>query len=117
MQPLTTHVCIAAEHPSLAGHFPGKPIVPGVVLLDMICAAIKNALNNMSADVSADLHLSALPSVKFQQPVLPEQILVVQVEFLQPDQHTVRARFSGTCEQVPILEGSMTFTQASAHAN
>ena len=27
---------IAYDHPSLAGHFPGNPIVPGVVILDQV---------------------------------------------------------------------------------
>jgi 3-hydroxyacyl-[acyl-carrier-protein] dehydratase len=28
------------DHPSYAGHFPGNPIVPGVVLLDLIVEAL-----------------------------------------------------------------------------
>jgi 3-hydroxyacyl-[acyl-carrier-protein] dehydratase len=31
---------ISADHPSLPGHFPGTPIVPGVVILDEILAAL-----------------------------------------------------------------------------
>lgn len=59
---------IGAGHPSLPGHFPGRPIVPGVVLLDHAFALI------------AQRHPGAvlgLPSVKFTTPVRPEQEVAV----------------------------------------
>jgi 3-hydroxymyristoyl/3-hydroxydecanoyl-(acyl carrier protein) dehydratase len=30
------HLSVPAGHPALPGHFPGRPIVPGVVILDLL---------------------------------------------------------------------------------
>ena len=57
---------IAPDHPALAGHFPGMPVVPGVVLLDHALQAIGTALG-------ADLSACRIASVKFLSPVLPQQ--------------------------------------------
>ncbi len=55
---------IAHDHPALPGHFPGRPIVPGVVVLDRVLAAIEAA----GAPAVGPLRL---PQVKFLQPLLP----------------------------------------------
>ena len=34
-------VVIPADHPALAGHFPGDPVVPAVVLLDAVREALE----------------------------------------------------------------------------
>ena len=51
---------IAADHPALAGHFPGFPIVPGVVLLDEALHAIEQA-----HDAGADALPWHIGNVKF----------------------------------------------------
>ncbi|KVN46568.1 beta-hydroxyacyl-ACP dehydratase [Burkholderia territorii] len=59
---------IPADHPALPGHFPGHPIVPGVVLLDHAIAALGVSLNR-------PLHTWRLASAKFLSPVAPGEPL------------------------------------------
>ena len=56
---------IAKNHPCLAGHFPGQPVVPGVVILTEVCALLKQH------DPSAVI--DGVRKVKFLQKLLPEQ--------------------------------------------
>ena len=61
---------VAPDHPALAGHFPGMPVVPGVMLLDA-------ALCILGAALGADLSACRIASVKFLSPVLPGQAIEV----------------------------------------
>jgi 3-hydroxymyristoyl/3-hydroxydecanoyl-(acyl carrier protein) dehydratase len=54
---------IAADHPVLAGHFPGHPVVPGVVLLERVAAALSAWRGQRVATLDA----------KFLHPLLPAE--------------------------------------------
>lgn len=56
---------VPADHPSLAGHFPGNPLAPGVVILDLAQSAARTRWSLPS--------LSAVPGIKFLAPLKPEQ--------------------------------------------
>ncbi|HEX6832577.1 MAG TPA: hydroxymyristoyl-ACP dehydratase [Rudaea sp.] len=62
---------IAADHPALPGHFPGRPVVPGVVLLDRVAAAFEVWQNRPAME---------WPQVKFLSPLLPEEEAVLTLE-------------------------------------
>lgn len=56
---------IMADHPSLPGHFPDAPLVPGVLILDEVLAALRVWRK--------DYELTAIRTVKFLRPLKPEQ--------------------------------------------
>ena len=60
---------IGADHPSLPGHFPGRPIVPGVVILDEILAALTEWRERS--------HVTVISAVKFLAPLKPDQPFVI----------------------------------------
>jgi 3-hydroxymyristoyl/3-hydroxydecanoyl-(acyl carrier protein) dehydratase len=63
---------IGADHPALAGHFPGAPIVPGVLLLDEIVSTV----------AIADAHQWRIGAAKFLHPVRPGETLTLAYERL-----------------------------------
>jgi 3-hydroxyacyl-[acyl-carrier-protein] dehydratase len=58
---------VPADHPALAGHFPGEPIVPGVVLLDYVLRA-------------AGKGKATFPSVKFHAPLKPGEEFDIRID-------------------------------------
>ena len=55
---------VAADHPAYPGHFPGRPILPGVVIVAEALAAI-------ARDTGFEPHRWRLASAKFLRPVAP----------------------------------------------
>jgi len=66
-----TRRVISADHPSLTGHFPGTPIVPGVVILDEVAAAL--------TEWHARHQVIGIRTVKFLLPLRPEQPFTISL--------------------------------------
>jgi len=86
---------IHADHPSLSGHFPGEPIVPGVVILDEIADALHQCY--------PDAHLAGIPVVKFLAPLRPDQQFTIVLS--NSEEKSDEIAFSCTSEDRIIAEG------------
>ncbi|WP_061133665.1 AMP-binding protein [Caballeronia fortuita] len=69
----TLSFTVPPEHPALAGHFPGHPIVPGVVLLD-------HALDAIGAALGKNFDAGRIESAKFLSPAQPGELLDIAYE-------------------------------------
>lgn len=96
----TIPLFIAADHPAYDGHFPGQPILPGVVLLDAALHALAER-----QDRAANFGLVQLKSAKFLSPVRPGEPLTLHY----PDSPTGGFRFEIRCGERAIASGAVVF--------
>ena len=88
---------VPLDHPAFAGHFPGQPIVPGVVLLDQ-------------AILFAEKMLAAAPmnwqvgNAKFLSPVLPGEVLT----YALTQKPSGAVAFVVHCNDRSVASGSLT---------
>ena len=90
---------INADHPCLAGHFPGNPIVPGVVILDHVMQAIEDLAGTQTS--------IELAQVKFIQMLLPEQEANIVVEQLSSIEAMQRYRFKVMRDETMLVSGEI----------
>jgi 3-hydroxyacyl-[acyl-carrier-protein] dehydratase len=94
-------ISISADHPALPGHFPGNPIVPGVVLVDHILDAVAAAFPAH--------HVTGIRKLKFLRPLLPAQQCDVQLANISAG----RLRFECLLAGERIAEGSLIIAEAA----
>lgn len=96
-------VSIGPDHPSLAGHFPGYPVVPGVLLLNEV-------LDTLRQGSTAPVSVTGLPQVKFSSPLRPGEAVIIRVD----QAPTALATFSCRVDARLVASGVIEFTTRRA---
>jgi 3-hydroxyacyl-[acyl-carrier-protein] dehydratase len=88
------HKCVAYNEPWFPGHFPGRPIMPGVLILEAL-AQIGGILAYASDPFDASRSLMfflGIDKAKFRRPVEPGDKLELRAEILQRRSNVWRFR-------------------------
>lgn len=74
---------VPLDHPALPGHFPGNPLVPGVMILDLLADDWR--------ELSPDRPLRGIRKAKFQRMLAPGENLSVEWAEIRDDKVSFRA--------------------------
>ena len=84
------------------GHFPNKPIMPGVIILEAICQA--GLLAAFTPKDKYDCLLRSLSQSKFRSPVTPGMELKLQAEVIKDRSNTLSIEGTATVQEKRVAE-------------
>jgi 3-hydroxyacyl-[acyl-carrier-protein] dehydratase len=84
-QSITGIKCVTVNEPFFIGHFPGNPVMPGVLIIEAIAQSGAVLMSkSLDADTSGKtIFFTSLDNCKFRQPVRPGDVLRMPVEVLR----------------------------------
>ncbi|MGV0025650.1 3-hydroxyacyl-ACP dehydratase FabZ [Phormidesmis priestleyi] len=93
---------VTFNEPHFQGHFPGRPIMPGVLIVEAM-AQVGGVVLTQMADTQEGLFMFAgIDGVRFRRPVVPGDQLVMTVEVL-----SVKARRFGKMRGRAEVDGQL----------
>lgn len=93
--------CVPHDHPALPGHFPGNPVVPGVLVLEAVLEAAQRWLGEALA-------VRALPQVKFNGILRPGAQARIELEL-----RGAQLRFQVSCNGERLAQGLLVLACAA----
>jgi UDP-3-O-[3-hydroxymyristoyl] N-acetylglucosamine deacetylase/3-hydroxyacyl-[acyl-carrier-protein] dehydratase len=99
---------VTINEPFFQGHFPGHPIMPGVLIIEAM-GQVGGLLLMDAVEQPEDyvVYFMALDNVKWRRPVVPGDQLVFEVEMLQFKRHVCRMRGRGLVDGHVVAEADL----------
>ena len=88
---------LTINEPFFQGHFPGQPVMPGVLSLEIMTQAGSFLMLSQVVDpLSTNMFFSTVEKAKFRKPVIPGDQLVVHMNLIKKKLNL--CKFHGICK-------------------
>ena len=106
---ITAFKNITNNEPYFPGHFPGHPIMPGVLQLEAIAQVAGILMLRQAENLGQMAYFMAADDVKWRKPVVPGDVLVIEVELTKSRGKIGKAQGICKVEGEIVSEALVTF--------
>lgn len=75
--------CVSYNEPYFAGHFPGEPVMPGVLIIEALAQTGAVAVLSLEENRGKTAYFAGINAAKFKQKVVPGDVLELETEIIR----------------------------------
>lgn len=100
---------VTINEPFFQGHFPGHPIMPGVLILEAMAQVGGVGALNLSENIGKLAYFLSIREAKFRKPVVPGDQLIIEVEVMKTKLSIMQVRATAKVAGEIVTEAEMMF--------
>ena len=94
----TGYKCITYDEPYFAGHFPGEPVMPGVLIIEALAQTGAVAMLCQDEFKGKTAYFAGISNAKFKKKVVPGDVLMLETELIKQKGPVAIARATATVD-------------------
>ncbi len=75
--------CVTMDEPFFVGHFPGKAVMPGVIVLEALAQTGAVVMLSEEKNAGKIVYFGGMDKVKFRRQVVPGDVIILDVEIIK----------------------------------
>lgn len=101
--------CVSMNEPYFAGHFPGNPVMPGVLIIEALAQVGAVAMLSMPEMKGKTAYFAGIDKAKFRQKVVPGDVLMLETTIIKVKGPIGIGKAVATVDGKKVCEGELTF--------
>ncbi|NBJ94003.1 3-hydroxyacyl-ACP dehydratase FabZ [Parablautia muri] len=101
--------CVSYNEPFFQGHFPGEPVMPGVLIVEALAQTGAVAILSLAENKGKTAYFAAIQSAKFKKKVEPGDVLVLETEIIKQKGSIGVGKAVATVDGKIAVQAELTF--------
>ena len=101
--------CVSYNEPFFQGHFPGEPVMPGVLIVEALAQTGAVAILSLPDNKGKTAYFAAINSAKFKKKVIPGDVLMLETEIIKVKGPMGIGKATATVDGKVAVQAELTF--------
>lgn len=75
--------CVSMNEPFFQGHFPGNPVMPGVLIVEAMAQVGAVSMLSLDSYKGKTAYFAGIDKVRFRRKVIPGDVLIIRTEMVK----------------------------------